>query len=347
MGTQSTSSLSYDDLLLEVARKMGVGYYGADGTEAVQIPVDTHDLAEVVRLVNAGLRMFQADAPPTGWRWARPTASIDLWADLTEDASRTIAFGAYDSDNDETPATANTSVFYETMEEKTITLHDGTTAVIKRYVSATSIMVYGDKHGLTDNQEYAIASGGDFTLPRDFAGTIDGILTFGPATNRAIHLQTVGEGEIRLWRENITVVTGVPRVAGLAVFQGTQAKRRHQLMFWPSPDRHYVVQTPYQRVIDAVTADDAGLAAVIPIPVALDEVVRASCLATVEREVDDTTDGPAMQHYQRQLQNAYVVDGRSAPRRLGYNGAGTRPGIGTIQEFRDFLEKRPPVSYGG
>ena len=76
---EPTAALSYADLVLAVAIKANVAYYGPDGNQQAQIPTEAFDLAECTRMVQNGIRMFMADAPPTGWRWQRPLAEIDLW----------------------------------------------------------------------------------------------------------------------------------------------------------------------------------------------------------------------------------------------------------------------------
>lgn len=75
---EPTSALTFEDLILEAARLMGVGHYGEGGDEALQVPTDPHDLAECKRHVNNAIRMFIADAPRTGWRWMRPIARMTL-----------------------------------------------------------------------------------------------------------------------------------------------------------------------------------------------------------------------------------------------------------------------------
>ena len=79
--SEPTAALSYSDLILNVAEQLGVAYYGANGTDVAQVPVDAFTLDKCTRYVQDGIRMFIADAPPNGWRWQRPIAEIDIWQD--------------------------------------------------------------------------------------------------------------------------------------------------------------------------------------------------------------------------------------------------------------------------
>jgi hypothetical protein len=77
--TEPNAALSYGDLILNVAEQLGVAYYGPNGDQTAQVPVDAYTLDKCKRFVHDGIRMFMADAPPNGWRWQRPLAEIDLW----------------------------------------------------------------------------------------------------------------------------------------------------------------------------------------------------------------------------------------------------------------------------
>jgi hypothetical protein len=79
---EPTSALTYGDLVLAVAEQLGVAYYGANGDQAAQVPVDPFTLDKCTRYVQDGIRMAIADCPPNGWRWQRPLAEIDIWQDV-------------------------------------------------------------------------------------------------------------------------------------------------------------------------------------------------------------------------------------------------------------------------
>jgi hypothetical protein len=84
--SEPTSSLTFQDLIQEVALKIGCSSYGADGTGAPAIPTDTHDLTLCQRIVNKAIRMFIVDGPaPSGWRWLNVIAQTDLWPQIAYD----------------------------------------------------------------------------------------------------------------------------------------------------------------------------------------------------------------------------------------------------------------------
>jgi hypothetical protein len=83
---EPTSAMTFNDLILEVAYKIGCSYYGADGTGAPQIPVDDHDLALCQGIVNKAIRKFINDGPKgAGWRWLNVVAQVDLWPQISYD----------------------------------------------------------------------------------------------------------------------------------------------------------------------------------------------------------------------------------------------------------------------
>jgi hypothetical protein len=82
--SEPNSALTYQDLILAVAERLGVAFYGASGDQAAQIPDSVtmpYELDRCKRFVQDGIRMFINDAPPAGWRWQRPLAEVDLWPD--------------------------------------------------------------------------------------------------------------------------------------------------------------------------------------------------------------------------------------------------------------------------
>ena len=106
--TEPSSVLTFNDLILEVAYKIGVAYYGSDGQGALQIPVDARDLDLCMRIVNKAIRMFINDGPgPNGWKWLNPVAQMDIWPLISADTSGSTTYvtstsynSTYESDND-------------------------------------------------------------------------------------------------------------------------------------------------------------------------------------------------------------------------------------------------------
>lgn len=339
MSTEATSALTFGDLIKEVARSIGVGYYGVLGDEALQVPVNAYDLDETSRLVNNGIRMFIADSPPGGWRWMRPVGTFVLWPDITVATSIPVTAGPYDTLNDQTELIAVSAVFYETMEEKTLAIDGGGSYVVKRIADSQRVYVYGDASGEVAGASWTMTTGGNFTLPRSFGGQVNGEITFAMGTDRGIYISWVDEVVIREWRSNLQNDSGTPIWAAIRPFQGTDARRRWQLVIYPSPDEVLSVAFPYTIQFDLLVA----VTDVPPSPIDHDETLKAACIAAAEKDVEDMT-GPKMAYYQRTLPNSYRIDGKSAPKRLGYFGNSPR-GLPTVADWRQNWMQRPNVTF--
>ena len=223
---EPTSALTFRDLIKEVAHKLGTGFYGSDGTEALQVPSDAHDLDEAKRIVNSGIRMFINDAPkPNGWRWLSPVQDLVFWGPVAEKDGRTVSGGTYDSTEDETQLTSTEDVFYASMEEKKITLENGNTYTLKRFVDAKNFYVDGDASG-ESGEKFSIDPEGSYTLPRNFSGQITGDITYSANTNQGVQLTWIDESLIRAWRENITDETGDPFWVAVRVMATGRPRRR-------------------------------------------------------------------------------------------------------------------------
>lgn len=330
---EATSALTFSDLLLEVAEKLGLAYYGASGTGVAQVPTDTHDLDRVKRLVNKALGRFMSDAPPTGWRWARPTADLVLWPSVSVDSSVT-ATGVYDGAA-YTVITASEDVFYETMEGKTIVVTSTGSYTIYKYVSATVVWIEGD-HAFS-GKTFSIAADGNYTLPRGYAGPVTGDVTFAANTNTAIPFNWTNESTIRRLRQDVTVSTGDPQFGAIRVRLaiGSDTRRRYELIVYPTPDTVRTVQFPYDLHFDSMTA----LTEVPPTPIGHDETLRQACRMMAEADVEDATGGAESQLYAALLTNSQNLDARTGPRRLGYFGNPDRGPL-NIRNARDILRRQ-------
>lgn len=347
MSTEATSSLSFSDLLIEVAYKLGIAYYGPNGDQAAQVPIDAHDLDLCQRIVNKGIRMFIHDAPsPNGWRWAKPIAQVDMWPTISGDATNTIATAVFAS-GVTTITVPHSPSFYQSMELRTITL--GTTPfTIVSYISPTSVTVQGDAH-LMVGQQWSMTTIGDFTLPATFGGQYSGEITYITSTNRGMILHWIDEAAIRVRRQNYNIETGTPYEAAVRLMPTpslpsnyTAPRRRWELMVWRMPSEFLSVLFPYVLAFDKlVNPTDVS-----PAPIGHDESVKAACLAVAEKEVEDVINGPDWTYYRTNcLPNSYRVDAMGAPKALGYcsNPTSGLPQTSAIETFRDSWYQRPTV----
>lgn len=342
--SEPTSILTFRDLILEVALKLGVAHYGSGGVGEADIPEDDHDLAECRRLVNDAIRMFIAQGPPpNGWRWSRPLASFEVWGDVAADSGNTIDSTTYDADEDKTTLVVSEETFHPTMEEKVIDI-DGIAdeVVIANVVSPSEIKVRGE-HSVSD-AEFSIASDGNFTLPRDFGGEFIGDITYAANTNRGVGIDWTDAKTIRRWRENVTSETGTPYWAAVRLIPGGKGspRRRWELMLYPKPDELFVLEFSYNVHFDKLVELDE----VHPAPFGHDEAIKAACRAVAERQIEDQPGVETDYYLNIALPASYRVDAQSAPKKLGYFGnPGAYARTSSIQWFRNRVYQRPRVTF--
>jgi len=315
---EPTGALTFNDLILVAALRLGTAYYGSDGISAPAIPSDAHDLAVAKGYVNDAIRMFIAAAPPAGWRWLRPTADLVIWPTVDEDADNKVTASAYDSSNGVTTLTVSTAAFYPSMELHSIVIDTIGTFVIAEYVSATSVKVTGDASatGGAPGKLWSMTADGNYTLPITFGGQYTGDITYSADTNNSGAIEWTSEAEIRRWRVDAGTESGDPYLAAVRLMATGSPRRRWELMVHPIPDEVYTLQFPYHLYFTELTSGTQ----VHPAPYHHDETVRAAVRAIIEREETGTL-GPDTAYYEQKcLPNSYRADAHSAPRKLGKFG---------------------------
>lgn len=332
---EPTGSFTFQDLLIRFATEIGTAYHGTDGDEAAQVPTDAHDLAEAKRHVNDAIRQVLNDAPPQGWRWARPKASVVLWPSVELDDDVTANGGTYDSTNDQTTLEASEASFYPSMERKTVTITDVGDFIIKAYASSTRVTVEGDASSVTA-ATFSIEADGDYSLPKTFGGVWVGQIKYAADSGAVNVIKWADEGSVRTMRET-SAETGEPNLAGTRVMSD---RRQWWLSVWPTPSEAVTVEFPYELYFNTLT----DVTDKPPIPFLYDELLRAAVLMIAERDVHRLLDGPHTRYYQQALAAAYLTDARSAPKRLGYcgdPGAAVQPNVYNFRGFRS----RPTVEF--
>ena len=335
---EPTGVLTLEDLIIEVARSTGTAFYGTDGTQVAQVPSNVLDLDEATRHVNNGIRKFIADGPqPEGWRWTRPVGVFDIWGTDAVSASITVTavFDAID-----TVYTASQATFFETMEQKAISVTGELDVFLDEFVSTTVMRHSNEDTSFVGSKTFTITTDGNYTLPLTFGGAFRGMITFVAATNQSTPIKWTSEGHIRRLRENRTVDTGDPRLAAVRPFNlrhtPTNARpRRWELLLYPTPDEDDQVEFPFDLYFNDLTS----VTEVHPAPFLHDDAIRAACLAVAELDVDDIA-GPKVQDYQTKLANSWRIDRQATPPRLGHFGAPRRlaQDIRDVREFLDFQE---------
>jgi len=341
MSTEPTSTLTYARLIVEVARKGGVAYYGADGQGVAQVPINVYDLDECKRHVNNAIRMVLHDAPPKGWKFAKPTATVVLWASAGVDAANPVLSGG--EVGGLTTLNATEDSFYESMEGRTLTLTGVGDFVISHYVSATQVKVLGDATGAgVAGVTWSITANGDYTLPRTFGGQYDGTPTYAADSNQGVQPSWSDETSIRQWRENRTNETGDPYWIAIRVMNAVfDVRRRWELMTHPVPDEVRSIEFPFDLHFDELVDLDE----VPPLPFLHDETVKAACLAVAEKDGEDAV-GKEWEYYTKCLNNSYRIDARGYSKSLGRfeNPRGVSR-TAALRAFRRDLYQRPTVTY--
>lgn len=336
---EPTSVLTFDDLTLAVAEKLGVQYNGPAGTNIASIPVNAQDLRMCQKVVNNAIRMYIHDGPrPNGWRWTRPVATINLWGDVSP-SSTTITVAVANTNTAQTTLTVSADTFYDTME-----LHDivGSTEgamEISEYISPTSVIVDG-LHSTAAGNTFSIVSNGVFTLPTTFGGEYLPELTFIAGTNKGVGLRWVDEGEIRSWRSNVNTSIGIPFLFAIRIMGEGKPRRRWEMLAYPTPNQVYGIMFPYTLSFDALVTGTE----VHPAPFTHDAGIIAACLAQAEKEVEHELGFDWEDYKKVVLLNSYRIDQMAAPKTLGYFWNPGASVSSPVRYFREYIYRRPTVS---
>lgn len=277
---EPTSALSFEDLILRVAREAGISFHGSSGAERAMIPADDeHDLDLCKTIVNDAIRMFISDAPPKGWRWMRRIMSVVLTATRVTgtadagtnathliDATLIASYGTAD-DLKDWYAYILTGTGIGSYAK--ITAYDETTGDC---TVADWLDAYGNSGGTdpTTGSTFAITPietvGGDisrYPLAENFGGEVNGQIHYKENTNHSSLIEWRDEAYIRA-RRVVTVITGYPRFAATRPLEfyagGTGPKRRWELILDRDPSAADTLEFPYTLHFDELrlVAGDAS-----------------------------------------------------------------------------------------
>jgi len=371
------SVLTFRDLIIDVAYKLGIASYGSTGTDAPSIPTDNHDLTLCKRIVNKAIRMFIHDGPkPSGWKWLRPIAQVDLWPQISVDATGSTVYvtsTGYSSTTSTTTLTLTapsfSTQFYPSMELRQIwlggnpppgtqgwngisTSTSGLPYVITAWLAPDQIQVFGQLSSTlastsTQPITYSFVQLGDYTLPLNFGGQYLGEITYIQNTNRGMILRWTSEAAIRSRRQNYNIESGTPYEAAVRLIPTPhyQSLRNSAsaLAFprWRWEMMTWRIPSEFLHILFPYSLHFQDLSTyndLTPAPFGHDESIRSACLAVAEMEVEDTLQGPYMQYYRQIcLPNSYRVDAASAPPAIGYFGNPTARG-GKWPSIRTFRD---------
>lgn len=257
--SEPTGVLGFYDLVLRVAEKAGMAYYGSNGQGKAVIPVDAYNLDRCKRIINDGFRLFQASIPPDGWNWQERMASILLAVTVTGTATSGAA--TYLADTDRTEANDYFNGWLLTISSGT---GIGETAIITDYTLATGQLDFTALSGSStpDTTSTYILEKVN-VMPDDFGGQIDGPVKYMAGTYNRTSIDVVDESTIRALKAN-GVSLGYPQMIAFSPYEPTAGSlatstRRWQATFYPSPSAKHVLTVPYTSHFNAMDCE-AGIA---------------------------------------------------------------------------------------
>lgn len=315
--SDSTLTLSFQDLIIRVAEFLGIAYYGAAGDQAAAVPTNTHDLDLCQRLVNDGYRKFTNANP--NWTFLTPLFTITF-----APAYRGTAQSGTNTTITDTTLVQPAGVSFIGM---TIGIVGGTgigqSSLVSGYNSGTGVITFAAMTIAPDSSSrYSIAPAscvsGDnsrYYMPDSFYGSTLSPWTYDSAGPR-IRIETINEGRIRELLSGATY-TGTPRLVAIRPIQATPTTtgKRWEAVFYPAPFSNYNVTVRVRLYPDKlVSLTDTPICGFEH-----EEALLSSILSEAEKQRNDTI-GIHAQAYAEALARSMNTDKQSAPRRLGDYG---------------------------
>ncbi len=242
---EPTSALGFYDLLLRIAEKAGMAYYGSAGQDKAIAPVDAFNLDKCKRIINDGFRLFVASPPAQGWLWQERMAEITLASTETGTATNGSSTTLVDTTNrDEDDDYFNTWLL-------TITAGTGVgeSAIVTDFDNGTSTLTFsgGLSNGSTPDTTSIYQVEKVNLLPEDFNGEVDGAVTYAASTNHGTELELVDESLIRAIRADY-ISSGYPSKVAILPYRpvaGVLGTRRWQLITDYATVNADVLNVPY------------------------------------------------------------------------------------------------------
>jgi len=261
-----TGTLTTFDLVTRVAKEAGLAFYGLDGTYPASAPIDTHDLDLCLGIVNRGIMMFQADAPPNGWNWRKqlmytklaPAITGTATAGTTTTLTCTAKAGQYANDY---------------FNGYTLWITSGTglnaTAVVTDYVGLTGVFHFtgGMSDGSTPDTSTVFSiscstqvvhgESSRYLMPAGFNGVAEGRIIYDRNTRHSTIINWVDESEIRQ-RRSVVELLGYPLWASLRPLSAgdsttyQKSRRQWELIVNPRPVKADTLVFPYTVYFDRI-----------------------------------------------------------------------------------------------
>jgi hypothetical protein len=316
---ESTLQLTWTEIETEVARSLGF-----DRTEGNWTASQVLDIAAIIK---RGARQFyfpqRTDPAEMAHKWTflRPQSTLTIWDDVIATDAITVSTAVYA--DPVTTITASASVFFPTMEEKTMAFDENSnTFVIDEYVSETVVKVTGNASAEAGNT-ITIDSADTFTLPWDYGGMAgDGRFSYDTDENTLNSIEVTSDANIRNLRQWDTS-TGIPYLVAIVPLRTDATQpQRWTAMFHQPPNDEFVLHYRYAILPDALikTTEEYPYGSA-----AHSETLLESCLAIAELRERDSAQIHHQQRYALFLQSSIDEDKKHGDptTHFGYNGDGS------------------------
>lgn len=241
---EPTSALRFYDILLRIAEKAGMAYYGSIGQGKAIAPVDAFNLDICKRIVNDGFRLFTASPPPGGWHWQERIAEITLAATETGTATDGSATTLEDTTNRD----EDDDYFNDWLLTITAGTGVGESAVVTDFDNGTSTLTFTALSGGSTPDTTSVYQIEKVNLmPEDFNGEVDGAPTYAASTNHGTELKLVDESLIRAIRASY-ISSGYPSKVAIRPYRpvaGALGTRRWELITDYASVGTDVINVPY------------------------------------------------------------------------------------------------------
>ena len=323
---EPTSALSFYDLIIRIAERAGMAYYGTDGQSKALIPIDPYNLDKCKRIVNDGIRLFVSSPPSGGWKWQERIASVVLDPDGTgtenidSDPARYILpqhFGGQIDGPITYAKQTNNAGSIDWVHPSTIdALRSTTVTTSYPYLAGTRPYRSAASPGLAATRSWELIVWPNpvaadtlqfpYTVYFDDMDLESGLATGGTAT-------TLVDGTYRDEADDyfngwiLTVVAGTGKGETATITDYTSATGTFTftaLSGSTTPDT-----TSVYYVQPSVNLHPAG--------VPFDHAIIAACKAEMELQVEQINEGLYELFVKLHLRNAHKIDGLSAQRKVG------------------------------
>lgn len=330
---EPTSALTFYELLLRVAIKTGMAYYGPDGQQKAMVPIDPHNLDVCKRIVNDGFRLFESSQPPRGWHWKNRVATILFYPDgngpdnIDGDPSRYMLpadFGGFTSGNPTYVAgtSHNTQISWT---DPLFIDRRKQTSVQSGYPMFAAVRPYGPSSppALSSTRRWELvvdpkpvsADTIQFPYTSSFnkMDAETGVATGGSATSLSDSTRGEPNDYFKGWV--LTVIAGKGKGESATVTGYTGATGTFTFTALSGGSTPDATSVYYVEPVGNIH----------PAGFQFDFAVEAAVLAKAEQTIEEINEGLTELYYKVHLPQAHAIDGLSRPRTVGNLNRRCRP----------------------